>query len=114
MSKYIDTNEAKALADDIVKMAPFMGKTMKMICEFIEGVPSADVAPIVHAHWIKMIEMSDVYDIYYVCSNCKEELERVALRNSTIEHPYGEYKSIEPTKYCPHCGAIMDEKETEK
>ena len=50
-------------------------------------LPAADVAPVVHGHWIIC---SDGY--YPYCSRCKEE-------------PSGR----KMTKYCDHCGAKMDE-----
>lgn len=57
--------------------------------------PTADVKPIVHAHWIKGI----VADI--TCSNCDFPI-------------YADDKTIHKLAYCPHCGAKMDECEVEK
>ena len=51
--------------------------------------PAADAAPVVHAKWIIC---SDGY--YPYCSNCKRE-------------PQGR----EMTKFCPNCGAKMDDDE---
>ena len=52
-----------------------------------KDTPAADVAPVVHGHWIIC---SDGY--YPYCSVCKCEP-----------------KGREMTKFCPNCGAKMDE-----
>lgn len=57
----------------------------------VDALPTADVAPIIHAHWIK--------NKGYMLSRCS------ACQNTI---PLGrEYKH----KYCPNCGAKMDEEE---
>lgn len=53
----------------------------------LQSAPTADVAPVVHAH--KVCKPCGVLDLY-VCSNCKGSLN---LNNL----------------YCPNCGAKMDE-----
>ena len=62
----------------------------------INEIPTADVEPIVHAHWIRRTHdhMNDYYDVMeypYRCSACR-------------------VKSKELTKRCPECGAKMDER----
>lgn len=59
----------------------------------IRDFPAADVAPVVHAHWIEHI---DDYENYCECSNCHE-------------YPYG---PLNETMFCPNCGARMDGKES--
>ena len=54
----------------------------------IESMPAADVAPVVHGHWI---EDGD----YQICSECGEE------------HCWDEYRAA----YCDSCGAKMDGKD---
>lgn len=66
----------------------------------LQSFPTADVAPVIHAHWIRRFcdHRNDYYDVLeypYRCSACRE-------------------KSKELTKRCPECGAKMDEKENEK
>lgn len=51
-------------------------------------LPAADVAPVVHAHWIWLGKYSDGYN--WRCSACRRE--------STVA-----------INYCPFCGAKMDE-----
>ena len=68
----------------------------------IDLIPSADVAPVRHAHWIKDeywsegTGMGEVYGYYYKCSDCGETVQ-------------GDYKEC-TDKYCRNCGAKMDEK----
>lgn len=68
----------------------------------LNNAPTADVAPVVHAHWrgwqtTAFIGLRDDGEpkyagrIFYRCSKC---------RTGTVVK----------TKCCPHCGALMDEK----
>ena len=58
----------------------------------VTGAPHADVAPVIHAHWINHFD--DLYPVESTaeCSNCHEE-QMTLLDNN----------------YCPNCGAKMDE-----
>ena len=60
----------------------------------IENFPNADVAPIVHAHWIS--KNPHGYEWIFVCSNC----------DYIDGYPFNDRSN-----YCPNCGAKMDEKE---
>lgn len=44
-----------------------------------------------------------------ICSHCNNELPAVLVSMSTLENPYPETEYIEPTMYCPNCGALMIE-----
>lgn len=81
--------EREALIEEL-KRRDFLPVIVK---QAIEAVPAADVAPVVHAHWIEHI---DDYENYCECSNCHE-------------NPYG---PIDETMFCPNCGARMDGKES--
>ena len=59
---------------------------------------AADVAPVIHAHWIEQEDGN--LDTYYTCSSCKEDFDLIA--GTPCENLYN---------YCPSCGAKMDEKE---
>lgn len=59
----------------------------------IEDALSADVAPVVHGHWIEKEKYS--FGIMYDCSLCD---------NRILDNGYS-------WNYCPNCGAKMDEKE---
>lgn len=56
--------------------------------DVIRGVPTADVAPVVHGRWNSM----DGYKTRVVCSECGWD-----------SPEYGKFYS-----YCPNCGAKMD------
>ena len=58
----------------------------------IDGIPSADVAPVRHGHW-EVIDAEEPRR--YGCSECKR-------------------LSWHMENYCPNCGAKMDEEETEE
>lgn len=55
-------------------------------------IPAADVAPVVHARWVKDEEGE------WSCTNCRET---VAICDSGRERTYRK-------PYCPNCGAKMD------
>lgn len=57
----------------------------------ILDAPAADVAPVLHGRWL----YGDYYDIGDVCSECDWD--------SQMTHP--------SYRYCPNCGARMDEVE---
>ena len=59
--------------------------------EAIKATSAADVAPVVHGRWL----YGDYYDIGDVCSECDWD--------SQMTHP--------SYRYCPNCGARMDEVE---
>lgn len=61
----------------------------------LESVPTADVRPVIHAHWAVLPE--GVF--YHECSNCGEH----DYWNTSTEFLLFDY--------CPDCGAIMDEEE---
>lgn len=67
----------------------------------IENEPSEDVAPVIHAHWIPCNpELGDSCD-NYKCSACGEI--RFLSLGTPLEDGF---------KYCPACGAKMDEEIT--
>lgn len=67
------------------------------IGEEIEDIPPADVAPVIHARWID--NGRGGYAHAYFCGNC-----------GWIDG----YPMEDRHKYCPNCGAIMDESEDEE
>lgn len=59
--------------------------------QYIEILPVADVAPVVHAEWVVC---GDGDNVPWMCSHC----------GKTTAHKY----KVIYGKYCPHCGAKMD------
>lgn len=59
--------------------------------QYIEALPAADVAPVVHAEWVVC---GDGDNVPWMCSHC----------GKTTAHKY----KVMYGKYCPHCGAKMD------
>lgn len=62
------------------------------IQSFVEEMPLADVVPVVHGEWLLRHEG---YGHYWECSSCH--------KNPCIY-------VTKDTRYCPNCGAKMDEK----
>ena len=96
MAEYID-REALLLRIDCYGTNKF-GMLDEDIRAFIKAQPAADVAPVIHAHWIEQEDRN--LDTYYTCSSCKEDFDLIA--GTPCENLYN---------YCPNCGAKMDEKE---
>lgn len=93
MSEYIDRD---LTIQKIVNIGNenYEGKSpnigMVHAAQIVKSMPSADVAPVIHAKWVKRSFVSS--DVF--CSECRT-LEKFGDSN---------YKS----RYCPHCGAKMD------
>ena len=96
MTEYIDREDLIKFLDSLQQPKfPITTNGFKFISiidaiKVVSERPTADVKPIVHAHWIKGI----VADI--TCSNCDFPI-------------YADDKTIHKLAYCPHCGAKMDE-----
>lgn len=93
MAEYIERSagvsifRAKANMAVLMDAAPYFEKAAQML----EKLPTADVAPVRHGHWI---ENGDCQ----ICSECGEE------------HCWDEYRAA----YCDSCGAKMDGKDSEE
>lgn len=61
------------------------GRGLSEAIDFLQGIPAADVVPVVHGEW------TTGYFQDIVCTRC--------LHPSTTN---------KQTDYCPHCGAKMD------
>lgn len=82
--------DAKALSDALYEADAITMKGVVIINQF----PTVEAKPVVHAHWIEQI-IDGGQEL--MCSNCGE----YALMNDEF---YSEF-----SKYCPYCGAQMDE-----
>ena len=95
MARYIDAD--KLLYNEITDKH---GDTYLVVhAPEIDNAPTEDVQPVVHAKWEKPIKPYPYYS--WKCSECGCEEYRQTDRN-------GQYLEM---KYCPNCGAKMDEKE---
>lgn len=105
----IDANSLIAtLNDDIEALRAFYvalyctASTLEAVKKDVESTPTLDVAPVIHAQWITAPSGLWDEDNIYKCSACGEEF---VLYNGTPED--NQYK------YCPHCGAKMDNPPTD-
>ncbi len=90
MARYIDADKLKP--DTKTFTSAYSEELIEVYSqEAIDNAPTADVAPVVHGHWIIC---SDGY--YPYCSECCDE-----PKNGVM------------TKYCSNCGAKMDGKDGE-
>lgn len=89
MAEYI---ERKAFVE-AVKDIPMWGSVAAM---FADGIPAADVAPVVHGRWEDSIDEWFGTDVY-TCSKCRESY--VLVEGTPKENLW---------HYCPNCGAKMD------
>lgn len=70
----------------------------------IDDAPTVDAKPVVRGKWIKM---SDADGVYWACSECGEDIPRVAHYNPQFDL-FPRLESIDRTRFCPHCGAKME------
>lgn len=70
-----------------------VGQVIEDCAYSIDDEPSADVSPVIHAHWNKFRNFETVFE----CSNCLSV-----------------YSECGDDTYCRNCGAKMDEKTAEK
>lgn len=96
MDEYIKREEAIKIAESYKPQNGSSFCRNRGIADYIEEdismIPSADVAPVRHGHWIE----TGGYvcgENEYLCSECKETEWR---------------SSASRLKYCPFCGAMMD------
>lgn len=73
---------------------------IESVLEYVENLPAADVAPVVHGRW-KLLRKGDWTSVF-VCSVCgrREKIAESESYNSQL-------KMLREYPYC-HCGARMD------
>lgn len=92
MAEYIE-REAVKEAIGFVKLHCVAYGGNKSLLDVINEIPAADVAPVVHGHWIYHPDDLFPNDATQECSCCHQE----------------EYLTLYNENYCPNGGAKMDE-----
>lgn len=91
MPRYIDADRFKQVLADLYDYAKWDPRELHFslfdMIGNIDGEPTADVAPVAHAHWVEKT-------FTFECSACCGD----AINNYA---------------YCPRCGAKMDERNQE-
>lgn len=93
MAEYIKREAAKRAVDEAVELS---ASEYDMICDYLDRIPAADVALVVHGRWI--------HSRY---ENCSEQFELVKCSQCNHE-AYAMAFYVRNGNYCPNCGARMD------
>lgn len=93
MAEYIEKGAAKRAVDLAVEL---YNSEYNRVCDEIDKVPAADVAPVRHGKWISV---NMAYG-EYKCSVCDG-------MDSDCSDYYGSHGVLNQ-EYCPWCGAKMD------
>ena len=93
MAEYIDRDTViEKLCDRCGECLKAKGKDCAIV-RIVDKVPAADVAPVVHAHWIREEPNgANGFRECLICSKCHQP-------------HFGINRN-----YCPYCGAHMDER----
>ena len=100
MEKYIERATLLAHLRECKETSTGSGLTAAVITaiqSFVEGMPLADVAPVVHGRWAPSEENPG----FLVCSACGDC------------YVVDEWADGKKWRYCPACGAKMDGKDEE-
>lgn len=96
MSRYIDEDRLYINIEEKYKVAQGDArKAYNDVLDTICEIPTADVQEVRHGHWVR--EVTEIEDTYYFKAFCS-----VCNRRAVVKY-----------KFCPHCGAKMDEEEQE-
>ena len=98
MSRYIDADLSDEDIAQKVQEQTADGDTFITVRRILNSFPTADVAPVRHAHWI--IEETGEYRYRCSCSSCLNGYEVDKWRDPI---------DLTETDWCLWCGAIMDE-----
>ena len=92
MPRYIDADKLIWQVQDSDKYGTI---TKQVFISLLQNSETADVAPVIHGHWVDTYGHS-----LSECSACNCEFsDNIVLLNHYVMFP----------KYCPNCGAKMDE-----
>ena len=104
MAEYIDrTALGIGYADPKAFINPAHADGWNTAIQIINEAPAADVAPVVHGHWVYNPNGMDFVLGAWECSIC-------GIKNDNLpcDRKINPYNYI-GSKYCPNCGAKMDE-----
>ena len=73
-------------------------EVIEFVAATLAGIPAADVAPVVHGHWILEREPNGKPYCFH-CSACDDDFHRINIYSTH--------------NYCPNCGAKMDGDDSE-
>ena len=90
MARYIDADKFVEWQDNRQETDHYMGWDYVKQCLYDDYV-KADVAPVIHAHWINHFDDLFPVESTVECSNCHEE-----------------QMTLLDDNYCPNCGAKME------
>lgn len=91
MPRYVDAEPIeKFITDGLNNKEKSYGWVGVEILTEVHYTPTVDATPVVHAHWVRTRLCNE-------CSRCR-----------------GGWIGLPETKFCPDCGAKMDEEEKEK
>lgn len=89
MAEYIKREAAKRAVDEAVELS---ASEYDMICDYLDRILAADVAPVVHGHFVHDGTRFAGGVDWWHCSSCGKLAAGVETRFN----------------YCPRCGARMD------
>lgn len=96
MTKYVELKTAIDAVNDVYYDTPDINLSADKLEAALLGIPSVDVAPVVHGQWIRPHWKNSNYCCD--CSECGGE----AMHRDYQWHKNGIYP------ICPNCGARMD------
>lgn len=101
MARYIDVNSFLEYEENRCKNSPPLIGTCSFDNATLRGelvnFPAADVEPVRHGHWIEHDE--DTWSNEAECSECHKRIGYSGLPD----------RFLKEFKYCPNCGAKMEE-----
>ncbi len=119
MSEYIERERALEILNDIggcgaepESYTAGWDEAINAAYEAIQSEPAADVAPVVHAHWIE--DSNEYYALCYSRGQTPEQTEYLTESDVACSACLRKFNvtdnsfTHECANYCPNCGAKMD------
>ena len=108
MSEYISRESVKDIVRSGISTDTEADK--EYVYGLIDSIPSADVRPNIHGHWIKINSGDEDFTESIVCDRCNHENSHLDFNEHN--EPIG--KVFVTSNFCPNCGADMREPIGEK